>query len=329
METPQGGAPDTGAAVAAAPTGAAPSASPPAAPASSPAPDAAAASNIGSGADAFNRAIGPPPAAPDGQSAPAAPDGEAPQRTEPQQTELALTDDEFKSFLEKELPPPAAASEPETKPEGLSDDDWTDLQLLRSIRGRDETTAQQLAEARAKILGEPQQFAVTEEAFKAALDGDAATFEKVVNSVVRAGAEHAVQSMLGQVAPYLEKMQAQASTMIYENTKELFCSTVPGADKMRGNPFFEQAIHHIARVATETPTVQALQRAMELTNKAYADSEAVRAGGGKVHDVRPGGAGGAVQGGARQGQPDNQSVDPYALKIARAFGLPAEKVMQK
>ncbi len=325
METPQGGAPDTGAAVAAAPTGAAPSAPPPAAPAGSP---AAAAANIESGADAFNRAIGTPPAPPaaqEGEPAQAAPEG----GDAPQQTELPLTDDEFKSFLEKELPPPAAAPEPAVKPEGLSDDDWTDLQLLRFMRGKDETTAQQLAEARAKILGEPQQFAVTEEAFKAALDGDAATFEKVVNSVVRAGAEHAVQSMLGQVAPYLEKMQAQASTMIYENTKELFCSTVSGADKMRGNPFFEQAIHHIARVAPETPTVQALHRAMELTNKAYADSEAVRRGGGKVHDVRPGGAGGAVQGGARQGQPEPQEVDPYALKIARAFGLPIEKVMQK
>ena len=265
--------------------------------------------------------MGAAPAATEGEPAQAAPDDAA-----PQQTELPLTDDEFKSFLEKELPPAAPTPDPQVKPEGLSDDDWTDLQLLRSMRGKDETTAQQLAEARAKILGEPQQFAVTEEAFKAALDGDAATFEKVVNSVVRAGAEHAVQSMLAQVAPYMENMQAQASTMIYENTKELFCATVPGADKMRGNPFFEQAIHHIARVAPETPTVQALHRAMELTNKAYADSEAVRRGGGKVHDVRPGGAGGAIQGGARQGKGDAQPPNPYALKIARAFGIPVEEL---
>lgn len=286
-----------------------------AAPEPAPAPPVETTPVVDMEADAFRRAMGLPqdePAATPGVQEPSA----------PEQQELALSEESFAELLNKELPvPDTPAPDAAVKPEGLSDDDWTDLQLLRAMKSKDEATAQQLAEARARILGEPQQFAVTEEAFKAALDGDAATFSNVINSVVRAGAEHAVQSMLGQIAPYMERMQAQASTMIYENTKELFCSTVPGADKMRGNPYFEQAIHHIAKAAPDTATVQALHRAMELTNRAYADAADVRNGGGKVHDVRPAGAGGGVQGGARQAAAQPEPIDPTNRMLADAWGI--------
>ena len=308
METPEHGPDAAGAGEQVAP----PTAAPPAPSATNPSSP----NVVDIEEDSFRRAMGMAPGASEGEPA-----ASAEPTPEPQQTELPLDAEAFKSFLEREVPAVEATPDAAVKPEGLSDDDWTDLQLLRTIKGKDEATAQQLAEARARILGEPQQFEVTEDAFKAALDGDAATFNNVVNSVVRAGAEHAVQAMLGQIAPYMERMQAQASTMIYENTKELFCSTVPGADKMRGNPYFEQAIHHIAKAAPETATVQALHRAMELTNRAYADAADVRKGGGKVHDVRPAGVGGGVHGGVRQAADQPATVDPTDRMLAEAWGI--------
>lgn len=281
------------------------------------------------GADAFRKAMGSEPAAPTetaaDAAAPAAPEGDP----VPEQTELELSDESFTEFLSKELPLTEAAPDPAVKPESLSDDDWTDLQLLRSMRQKDESTSQQLADARARILGEVPRFEVTEDAFKAALDGDAATFGNVMNSAVAAGAEHAVQAMLGQIAPYMENVQKQYSTMIYESVKDMFCSTVPGADKMRGNQHFERAIAHVAKAAPDTGIVQALHKAMELTNRAYADAEAVRKGGGKMHDVRPAGAAGGVQGGVRQGAAQDHEPTVEELRIAHAFGLDVNELRKR
>ena len=264
-------------------------------------------------ADAFRRAMGIPPE--EVVSAPAA------DPAAPEQTELELSEEAFTEFLSKELPVTEPAPDAAAKPEGLSDDDWNDLQMLRAVRQKDEATTQQLAEARAKILGDMPQFEVTEDAFKAALDGDAATFSQVVNATVRTGAEHAVQAMLGKIAPYMEQVQAQFSTMIYESVKDIFCSTVPGADKMRGNQHFELAISHVAKASPETGIVQALHKAMELTNRAYADTDAVRKGGGKIHDVRPAGGGGGVQGGVRQAAPAPSAPDPINRMLAQAWGI--------
>ena len=286
-----------------------------AAPESAPAPPVETTPVVDMEADAFRRAMGLP------QDEPAATPG-AQEPSAPEQQELALSEESFAELLNKELPvPDAPAPDAAVKPEGLSDDDWTDLQLLKAMRSGDESTTQQLAEARAKILGDMPQFEVTEEAFKAALDGDAATFSQVVNETVRTGAEHAVQAMLGQVAPVMEAIQAQYSTMIYANMKELFLSTVPGADKMRGNQYFDQAIAHVAKAAPDTGIVQALHRAMELTNKAYADTTAVAKGAGRVVDVRPAGIGGVgVQPGVR-GAAAPAAPDPMDVLMAQAWGV--------